>query len=128
MTNLRLWVLVLALVSFGVGLASGTWFAASLLRPTPDRGPFDDYEARLVAEFQLSPERAQLLHVVLANYHKEIEEIKDRHMAAYTSAMEPELAERGRYYRGLIQTRVLPQDQRAKFERLAQGIPAPLSH
>lgn len=125
MTNLRFWVLLLALTSFAIGLAGGTGIAVSLQRPAPDAGPFADYERKLVDTFDLSPERAHLLRVILANYDHEIEEIKDSHMAAYTSAMEPELLECGRKYRNLILNRVVPESQRPEIERLALGSSPP---
>jgi hypothetical protein len=115
-TSLRLWILILALVCFAVGLASGLWVSSQSFRPVPERGPFADYRELLVETFDLSPRRAAALADVLAAYEKEIEEIKDRHMAGYMSAMEPELREKGRYYRDLIQHRVLPENQRAEFE------------
>lgn len=121
MRNLRFWVLVLVFTSFAVGLASGTGIATLLQRRAPDAGPFADYERALVERFELSPERARLLRVVLASYNQEIEEIKDRHMADYTSAMEPELLQTGRKYRDLILNRVIPQSQRTQLEEIALG-------
>jgi hypothetical protein len=114
--GLRGWVLVLAGTSFAVGLAGGVWLSARLLRPEPERGPFADYRELLVDRFELSEARADALDVVLAHYAADLEEIKDRHMADYMSAMEPELAERGRYYRDLVRNEVLPEGQRARFE------------
>ena len=129
MRNLRFWVLVLVFTSFAVGLASGTGLAVLFRPPTPDTRPFADYERMLVERFDLSAERARLLRVILASYHQEIEEIKDRHMADYTSAMEPELLEKGRKYRGLILNRVIPQSQRSELdETLLGAIPSNPRH
>ncbi len=122
MRNLRFWVLVLVFTSFAIGLASGAGVAVLLQKPTPDAGPFADYERRLVERFHLPPERARLLRVVLVSYNQEIEEIKDRHMADYTSAMEPELIKKGREYRDLILNRVIPQSQRPELEQIALGV------
>jgi hypothetical protein len=122
-TNLRLWISILACVAFALGLGSGLWLSASLFRPAPERGPFADYEQMLVRTFDLSPERARLLGVVLASYDRELQAIKDRHTADYMSAMEPELRARGLYYTRLIQEKVLPERERAEFERLALGLP-----
>lgn len=116
MKSLRLWILVFALVCFAVGLATGLWVSSQSFRPVPERGPFADYGDLLVETFDLAPRRAKALAEVLAAYQQEIEEIKDRHMAGYMSAMEPELREKGRYYRDLIQNQVLPEDQREKFD------------
>ena len=116
MIGLRGWVLVLAGTSFAVGIAGGVWLSALFFRPAPERGPFADYRDLLVERFDLSSARTEALEVVLASYAKDLEEIKDRHMADYMSAMEPELAERGRYYRDLIRNEVLPENQRSRFE------------
>jgi hypothetical protein len=123
--NLRFWVLVLVFTSFAVGLASGTGLAVLFRQPAPDSRPFADYERMLVARFDLPPERARVLRVILASYHQEIEEIKDRHMADYTSAMEPELLEKGRKYRSLILSRVIPQSQRSELDETLLGAIAP---
>ena len=58
---------------------------------------------------------------MLANYEAELAGIKDTHMADYMSSIEPELRERGRYYRGLVRDRVLPEGQRAAFDRMSLG-------
>ena len=123
MSNLRLWVVILTLVAFIAGGATGWLFAAGGNRPQTPRGPFSEYEEKFVETFHLSAERAQLLRVVLASYAKDVAEIKDRHMADITIGMEPELAEKGRYYRDLIHDKVLPENKRAEFDALALGTP-----
>jgi hypothetical protein len=123
MKSLRLWAAILALVAFVAGAAMGWLTAVGWNRPPPTRGPFADYEQRLVDTFQLDEERARLLRVVLSNYAKDIEEIKDRHMAEFMSGMEPELREKGRYYDGLIHDKVLPENKRSEFDTLALGTP-----
>lgn len=129
MTNLRSWVVILALVCIAAGGALGFWVAAGRYRAAPQRGPFADYEQMLVATFQLSPERERALRDVLASYQQDLEQIKDRHVADYMSAMEPELRAKGLYYRDLIHDKVLPESQRAEFDRLALGeISSPVRH
>ena len=123
MNSLRLWAVILTLVAFIAGGATGWLLAAGGNRPLPARGPFSDYQQKLVETFQLSDARAQLLRVVLANYEKDIAEIKDRHMADITSGMEPELSEKGRYYGDLIHDKVLPENRRPEFEALSLGTP-----
>lgn len=127
MTSLRVWILVLVLVAFLAGLASGIWISAANLPAPPPQGPFADYQRMLVETFGLSPERERALGVLLASYQKEIEGIKDQHMADYMIAMEPELRTRGRYYRDLIQNRVLPEERRSAFasSEFVQVWPAP---
>lgn len=124
MNSLRLWVLVLAVVSFAAGLATGVWGTAARLKPLAKAGPFDDYKVLLLREFPLSPEREGHLDTILAAYDRDIQAIEDRHMADTMSSMEQELEERGRYYRGLIQDRVLPENQRERFARMALGGPS----
>jgi hypothetical protein len=115
-TSLRLWVVILGLVSAAFGFAAGTWVSAAREPVAPDHGPFAVYERMLIESFDLAPERARLLHPILDNYAKEIEAVKDRHMADYMSAMEPELRQLGLRYRDLIQDRVLPPEQRSRFD------------
>jgi hypothetical protein len=114
--SLRLWVALLALVSFAAGGAAGTLAAAEVFRPAPEAGPFTAYERGLVRTFQLSPERTALLHVLISGYQRDIERIKSAHMAHILSTMEPELADIGRLFREQIRDKVLPPDRRADFE------------
>ncbi|MBK7642462.1 MAG: hypothetical protein IPJ19_05350 [Planctomycetes bacterium] len=123
MNNLRVWVVLLALVSFGAGTAAGVWATASRLRPEPKVGPFEDYRRMLLATFSLSPERTQHLETVLAAYAHDLEDIQSRRMADTMNLYASELEERGQYYRSLIQDHVLPENQRQRFEELAQGLP-----
>jgi len=121
--SLRLWVVLLALVSFGAGAAAGIWATAARLHPPAKLGPFDDYRRLLLQSFPLSSERAKHLETVLAAYSREIEGIQARRLADTMSLYGPELEERGRYYRSVIQDRVLPEAQRERFEQLALGLP-----
>lgn len=126
MTNLRLWVGVLALTAFLAGLACAPFVSSWLLpaRTASDATPFPDYERMLVDTFHLGPERREPLRALLAEYRMEIERIKDRHMADYMSAMEPDLREKGLRYRDLIRNKVLPEPLRPEFDRLCLGPPA----
>ena len=123
MNNLRFWVVLLALVSFGAGAAAGVWATAARLHPAAKVGPFEDYRRMLLETFPMSAERAQHLETVLAAYAREIDGIQARPVADTMTLYGPELEERGRYYRSLIKDRVLPKDQRERFERLALGLP-----
>lgn len=125
--SLRLWIGVMAVACLAAGAGGGVLAARSLApRDVPRReGTFADYEARMAETFALSPERREILHAVLASYEAELASIKDTHMADYMSSIEPELRERGRYYRGLVRDRVLPEDRRAEFDRLSNGLQSP---
>ena len=116
MKSLRLWIVLLALLSFAAGGAAGTLAAAHYFRPAPESGPFTQYERELTATFELSPERAALLHVLMEDYRRQIERIQSRHVADSLSAMEPELARIGRSYRERIRDKVLPPGKRARFD------------
>ena len=63
------------------------------------------------------------LETVLAAYARDIEDIQARRLADTMRLYGTELEDRGRYYRGLIKDRVLPEDQRERFEQLALGLP-----
>jgi hypothetical protein len=119
----RFWVVLLALVSFGAGAAAGLWASASRLQPPAKDGPFEDYRRLLLSSFPLSQERARHLETVLAAYAKDLEAIQARRREDTMALYGPELEERGRYYRSLIQDRVLPEDQRERFQQLALGLP-----
>lgn len=119
MKDLRLWIGLLALTAFAAGAGTGVWGAARVLKKSAPEGPFVAYQSMLVDQFDLDPERTRLLHSVLDAYRRDIEEIRNRREAESMVAMEPELRERGRYYRSLIHEKVLPEAQRAEFERLA---------
>jgi len=121
--SLRAWIAVMAVACLAAGAGGGV-LAARTLAPgdLPRReGTFAEYEARMAEDFALSPERREVLHAVLASYAADLASIKDTHMADYMSSIEPELRERGRYYRGLVRDRVLPEDQRAAYDRMSLG-------
>lgn len=129
MTSVRLWIVVLVGTSFLAGLACGPLLAR---RAAPEprsarAAPFIDYERALVERFELSPERREALRALLASYERELERIKDSHMADYMSAMEPELSAKGAEYSSYVRDRVLPAERRAEFDLLAAG-PAASTH
>lgn len=125
MTSLRLWVSILALTAFLAGLACGPFVSAWFIPPTraAESGPFADYERKLVETFHLAPERREPLHVILEQYRRDIEGIKDQHMADYMTSMEPALREKGLQCREVIRDKVLPESQRSEFDRLVSGLP-----
>jgi len=120
-------ITLLAVACLAAGAGGGVLAARSLApRETPVQGgQFTDYEALLVQTFELSTDRREALHAVLASYESDLARIKDRHMADYLSSIEPELRERGRFYRELVRDRVLPEARRAEFERMAMGPASP---
>ena len=116
MKSLRLWIVLLAVVCFGAGTAAGALATAANLRTPPEGGPFTAYERQLVQTFGLTDERARLLRALLSGYERDIERIKAGRMAETMSAMEPELAARGRWYHEQIRDKVLPPGRQAEFD------------
>jgi hypothetical protein len=125
-TDARPWIGLLSFTCAAAGVGVGVLVARWTAPPPPVEaaGAFPDYERLLAERFELSPARREVLRVVLESYDADVDRIKDRHMADYMNSIEPELRERGRYYRDLIRDRVLPQEARATFDRLSLGIPA----
>lgn len=125
MTPTKAWIGVLAGVSFLAGLACGPLVTRWLVPPPPPArvAPFSEYQRALADRFELSTERRALLSDLLASYERELERIKDAHMADYTSAMEPELSAKGVEYAAYVRDRVLPPERRPEFDRLAAGLP-----
>jgi hypothetical protein len=115
---LRTWIGLLALVCFLAGLASGLLFAEREAAREPQRGPFADYQRLFASHFELDSERRRILAGLLQSYDEDIARIRDRHTAEFLSAMEPELRDRGLRYRNIIRNELLPEDDRAEFDRL----------
>lgn len=127
MIGLRGWIVILAVACLVAGAGGGVLAARSLAPQDTTRraGAFSEYEALMTRQFALSHDRREALGAVLASYEADLARIKDRHMADYMSSIEPELRERGRFYRELVRDRVLPEGQRAEFDRLSLGLPGP---
>lgn len=121
MKDIRSWILILALVCFVAGGVAGRIVTERSLAGDPGRGALSQYESLLVGEFELDPERSRYLHGILESYELEVERIKDEHVAAYRSAIEPDLRRLGIEYNTLIRDKVLPPSQRPEFDRLAAG-------
>ena len=75
MNNTRFWIVVLALVSFLAGSAAGALWTRKA-NPQEDTGPFAAYAQELIQTFDLSPERAGHLRVLLREYESDIQRIK----------------------------------------------------
>lgn len=120
MHNVRLWVVLLALTSFLGGLTAGMTVARPARAAAPLDEPFADYRLALKQQFELDPERDRLFGELLRNYQRDLDASRERVLAASRSQLEPELAELGLRYRGLIRDHVLPPDRRAEFDQLAR--------
>jgi hypothetical protein len=111
MSSTRLWILVLALTSFLAGSAAGLILGTRLAPPAAERGPFADYAALLVARYDLEPDRTLRLRAVLELYHRDLEELKARHV----TEAEPDLIRLGEACRQRIRDYVLPPEHQAAF-------------
>ena len=60
----------------------------------------------------------KLLAGLLDHYNRDIQEIKDRYAAENHREMEADLRRAGLEYRELLRNRLLPEEQRSKFDRL----------
>lgn len=121
MTSIRAWIVILFAVTFAGGVGAGTLLAERERLADPGWGPLADYERMLVRQFDLSAERAHLLRSVLQHYDADVTRIRNRHLAEYTSRIEPKLREQGERYDRIIRDAVLPASARARFDRLSRG-------
>jgi uncharacterized membrane protein len=116
-SDARAWIALLALVSFLAGAASGFLVASRPGSAGRTGEAFEDYERAFVARFELAPERARLFREVLRNYHRDLEDVRQRALADSRSEMEPRLIELSLRYRDVIRDHVLPESSRADFDR-----------
>ena len=121
MTSVRLWILILSLVSFASGTAIGLLMGGGLREPTVTPGPFADYQGMLVTEFDLSPERSRALGGILWSYHNAVEDLEAEHMSEYMLAIRRDLQELAARYETMIRDHVLPERQRGRFDRMCEG-------
>lgn len=121
MHRLHLWIGVLALTCFAVGLAAGFVIDRRLAPPTSRPGPFEDYERLLAQTFDLSKERRAYLSQAMDAYAREIDAIRLRYLAQAGSEMQRELEQVGLRYADLIRNDVLPVSQRPNFDQAAQA-------
>ena len=125
MNGLRAWIILLALMSFTAGVAGGMMLTARGT-PPPRWGPLAEYEARLVECFDLSPERARYLRVLLQSYERELDRLGSRHrFTEYQATLQPEFEMKSREFEHLIRDKVLPPSRRAEYAELCAPIPFP---
>jgi hypothetical protein len=128
MNDLRLWIAVLAVAFFGAGTGAGWLLAENAQRdeqPGGD-GAFAAYEQRLIEAFDLGPERAEALHLVLELYAQDVDDLQTRHLEESFSELEDELLQLGQSRYAQIRDRVLPAADRERFVELARtSVPWP---
>ena len=116
----RAWISLLAGTSFLAGLAAGLLLSALRAEGPEASGDFAGYRQRLVEQFDLEPERAELLGVVLVNYEQDLARVRDQQTARSMESMEPALLELGSRDWSLIRERVIPPSSRSEFDRFAE--------
>ena len=116
----RAWITLLAGTSFLAGLAAGILISAVQAEEKASEGDFSGYHRRLAQQFELSPERSELLGVVLVNYEQDLARVRDQQTARSMETMEPALLELGSRYWSLIRERVIPSGSRSEFDRFAE--------
>ncbi|HUR29645.1 MAG TPA: hypothetical protein VM509_15755 [Planctomycetota bacterium] len=125
MSNLRLWILLLACTAFGAGLGVG-WFASNRTHSKVDvgaeSGPFEGFQREFARTFKISKERERLLAELLASYQREIDGLEEAQLESGRSDLEKQLVKLGLTYQELIRNSVLPSDQRSEYDRLAFGL------
>jgi len=123
MTSERFWVLVLAITTFGAGLAAGVLLAATgrvpSLRSEEVARPFGAYEQRMTEAFDLDEEQVRNLRWILRDYQEKIEVLKESNVAA----LDGELVKIGREHRELIRAKVVPEHHRQQFDLWVGGLP-----
>ena len=122
MSRLRVWIGLLALVSFTAGIASGMMLSARTAPPLR-WGRLADYESMLLERFDLSGERARCLRVLLQAYEREVERTHSQRFAEYMALHGPDLSPKAQEYESLIREKVLPPSRRDEFARLCAPIP-----
>ena len=120
MNEPRTWITVLTGTAFLAGLAAGLLISAVQVDEFGSGGNFGGYRQRLVQQFNLSPERSELLGALLANYEHDLARVRDQQTARSMETMEPELRELGSRYWDLIQDHVIPTSSLSEFNDFAE--------
>lgn len=109
MTSIKLWILLLTGTAFLAGSAGGVLAGQRIAPEAPEARPYAAYEALLVERFGITDDRARALRAILELYHRDLEELKSRHM----NELEPDLLRAGTTCRDRIQRYVLTESQRS---------------
>lgn len=117
MTRLLAWIGLLALLSFGAGLATGILSERHAQGPQEPGGALGHYREALIEAFELSPERERGLRVVLEAYGDAVDEIEARGLAQYRR----ELTQEGRLCLDRVRNSVLAPADRERFDAWCEG-------
>lgn len=112
---LRGWILLFAGVSALAGFAAGLLVALQFGPDPEPKGAFARYREAIVQEFDLSPERERVLAYFLDEYERQLEDLQARGLRP----LGDDQAAHGRQIHELIRDRVIPPDQRGRFQELS---------
>ena len=115
MSSERLWIALLAAVSFLAGGAGGMLVGLDMPRPAP--GPFAAFEEHLATTFELDARARRNLRQALIEYHEE----EDRLKAKGVAVLDEELVASGRLCADRIREWVIPRTRREDFDRMVLG-------
>jgi hypothetical protein len=117
MTRLAAWIGLLALLSFGAGLAAGILSERRAQGPQEPAGSLGHYREALVEAFDLGPVRQRGLRHYLELYQQAVEEIEARGLAQYRR----ELTQEGRLCLDRVRNEVLDPADRERFDAWCAG-------
>ncbi|MHC4374984.1 MAG: hypothetical protein ACYS26_00155 [Planctomycetota bacterium] len=117
MTRLLAWIGLLALLSFGAGLATGILSERHARGPQEPGGPLGHYREALIEAFDLGPVRQSGLRHYLERYQEAVEEIEARGLAQYRR----ELTQEGRLCLDRVRNEVLAPADRERFDAWCAG-------
>lgn len=111
----NLWGLALAAIMFLAGMAT----QHLIWGPGPvQAAPYEPLVQRYTEEFQLEPARTRALRKLLSYYYEEEQAARDHYVSALNTRLGQELDAVAAKYRAFIRDKVLPPDQRERFDRM----------
>ncbi len=111
----NLWGLAFAALMFLAGMATQhlVW------GPSPVQAtPYEPLVQRFTEEFQLEPARTRALRKILSYCYEEEQVTRDHYVSALNTRLGQELDGVAAKYRAYIRDKVLPPDQRERFDRM----------
>ncbi len=116
MESERLWIVLLAAVSFLAGAAGGLLLGMNVEKPG-EPAPFEAFEDRFTEAFDLDARQRADLRFILGRYWDKLEELKARGAADH----EKELIQIGLTCKQHIREFVLPEERLEEFELMVAG-------
>ncbi len=117
MNSVRLWILLLAVVSFLAGGAGGFLFGLEM--PRSDPVPFAAFAEPFADEFDLDSRERRILRMAMREYDLGLDELKSRIVA---DELAEDLIRLGLECRAHIRDYVLPPDRLEEFDTRVAGL------